>query len=151
MWFWPVNGMTELVSGMSAPQFREKYSRVRRSEQFKWCLHFILIDVRCFHVDPVISSLIPVGMPPQVQDHRTTLSTHRWRWDCQPYMPAAHCPQEYFRSPFLCSYTQTYLNIRHSTLGYNFKFKHRRFRTFSIQSLAANSGCPLVRVKFRHP
>jgi hypothetical protein len=36
-------------------------------------------------------------------------------------------------------------------LGYNIKFKHGNFRTFSIQSLAANSGCPLVRVKFRHP
>jgi hypothetical protein len=25
------------------------------------------------------------------------------------------------------------------------------FRTFSIQSLATNSGCPLVRIKFHHP
>jgi hypothetical protein len=29
--------------------------------------------------------------------------------------------------------------------------KHWNFRTFSIQSLATNSGCPLVRIKFRHP
>jgi hypothetical protein len=39
---------------------------------------------------------------------------------------------------------------RHSTLGYDLKFKHRNFRAFSIQSLAANSECPLVRSKFRH-
>jgi hypothetical protein len=31
------------------------------------------------------------------------------------------------------------------------KFQHQNFRAFSIQSLAANSECPLVRAKFRHP
>jgi hypothetical protein len=31
------------------------------------------------------------------------------------------------------------------------QFKHLNFRTFSIQSLETNSGCPLVRIKFRHP
>jgi hypothetical protein len=31
------------------------------------------------------------------------------------------------------------------------QFKHWNFRTFSIQSLETNSGCPLVRIKFRHP
>jgi hypothetical protein len=31
MWFWPVNEMTELVSGMPAPQFGDESSRVRGS------------------------------------------------------------------------------------------------------------------------
>jgi hypothetical protein len=47
--------------------------------------------------------------------------------------------------------TQTHLDIWHSTLGYDLKFKHRNFRAFSIQNLAATSECPLVRAKFRHP
>jgi hypothetical protein len=47
--------------------------------------------------------------------------------------------------------TNTYLDIRHSILGYNIQFKHRHFRTLSIQSIAANSECPLVRLKFHHP
>jgi hypothetical protein len=49
------------------------------------------------------------------------------------------------------SSTKRYSNIRHSTLGYDLKFKHRNFRAFSIQSLAANSECLLVHSKFRHP
>jgi hypothetical protein len=32
MWFWPVNEMIELVSGMPAPQFGDKSSSVRGSE-----------------------------------------------------------------------------------------------------------------------
>jgi hypothetical protein len=32
MWFWPVNEMTELVSGMPAPQFGDESSSVRGSE-----------------------------------------------------------------------------------------------------------------------
>jgi hypothetical protein len=46
------------------------------------------------------------------------------------------------QTPHLQSYAQTHLDIRHSTLGYNIKFKHRNFGTFSIQSLEANSECP---------
>jgi hypothetical protein len=34
---------------------------------------------------------------------------------------------------------------------FNIQFKHWHFLMFSIQSLAANSGSPLVRIKFRHP
>jgi hypothetical protein len=41
--------------------------------------------------------------------------------------------------------------IQHSALEYDLKFKHRNFRAFSIQSLAANRECPLECVKFRHP
>jgi hypothetical protein len=55
------------------------------------------------------------------------------------------------QSPQLQSDTQTHLDIRHSTLGYDLKFKHRNFGAFSIQSPAANSECPLVRAKFCHP
>jgi hypothetical protein len=51
----------------------------------------------------------------------------------------------------LWSAIQTHLDIWHSPLGYNLKFKHQNFRAFSIQSLAANSEWPLVRSKFRHP
>jgi hypothetical protein len=52
------------------------------------------------------------------------------------------------QTPHLQSNTQTHLDIRHSNLGYNIQFKHWNFRTFSIQSLATNSGCPLARTKF---
>jgi hypothetical protein len=47
----------------------------------------------------------------------------------------------------------TYKTCKCVTLSETFssQFKLRNFITFSIQSLAANSGCPLVRVKFRHP
>jgi hypothetical protein len=31
------------------------------------------------------------------------------------------------------------------------KLKHLYFRMFSIQSLATNSGCLLVHIKYRHP
>jgi hypothetical protein len=55
------------------------------------------------------------------------------------------------QTPHLQSYTETHLDIWLSTLGYNIQFKQWNFRAFSIQSLAANSGCLLVRVKFRHP
>jgi hypothetical protein len=55
------------------------------------------------------------------------------------------------QTPHLQSNTQTHLDIQHSTLGYDLKFKHRNFREFSIKSLAANSDCPLVHSKFRHP
>jgi hypothetical protein len=44
------------------------------------------------------------------------------------------------QTPHLQSNTQTHLDIRHSTLEYNIQFKHWNFRTFSIQSLATNSG-----------
>jgi hypothetical protein len=32
MWFWPVSGMTELVSGVPAPRLGDESSRVRGSE-----------------------------------------------------------------------------------------------------------------------
>jgi hypothetical protein len=55
------------------------------------------------------------------------------------------------QTPHLQSYTQTHLDLWHSTLGYDLKFQHKNFRAFSIQSLVANSECPLVRAKFCHP
>jgi hypothetical protein len=44
MWFWPVNEMAELVSGMPAPQFGDESS----------FLCFVLIDVRCLLVPLVV-------------------------------------------------------------------------------------------------
>jgi hypothetical protein len=38
MWFWPVNEMTELVSGMPAPQFGDESSeceKIRAGSKFK--------------------------------------------------------------------------------------------------------------------
>jgi hypothetical protein len=60
MWLRPVNEMTELVSGMPAPQFGDE-----REDQ-SWfkvqaVLSVILVDVRCFRV-------------PQVEDHCTILT-----------------------------------------------------------------------------
>jgi hypothetical protein len=55
MWFWPVNEMIELLSGMPAPQFGEESSlsaRFRAGSRFKRFLCFYLIVVRCFHVHP---------------------------------------------------------------------------------------------------
>jgi hypothetical protein len=52
MWFWPVNEMIELVSGMPAPQFGDESSWVRGSE----LLQGLSGSVTCFRV-------------PQVQDH----------------------------------------------------------------------------------
>jgi hypothetical protein len=44
-----------------------------------------------------------------------------------------------------------YRSIRHSTLGHNLKFQHRNFGTFSVESLASDSECTLVRAKLSHP
>jgi hypothetical protein len=55
------------------------------------------------------------------------------------------------QTPHLQSNTQTHLDIRHSTLGHDLKFQHQNFGTFSVESLASDSGCPLVRAKLSHP
>jgi hypothetical protein len=58
-WFWPVNEMTELVSGMPAPQFWDESSlsaMMRAGSSFKCFLCFVLIYVSCFRV-------------PQLEDH----------------------------------------------------------------------------------
>jgi hypothetical protein len=45
--------MTELVSGMPAPQFGDFVSvRIRVGSRFKQFLCFVLINVRCLHVPP---------------------------------------------------------------------------------------------------
>jgi hypothetical protein len=62
MWFWPVNVMTELVSGMPAPQFGDESSlsvKIRVGSRFKRFLRFVLIGVRCFRVPPKMSSCTP--------------------------------------------------------------------------------------------
>jgi hypothetical protein len=35
MWFWPVNGMTEFVSGMPAPQLRDSLREWQDESWFK--------------------------------------------------------------------------------------------------------------------
>jgi hypothetical protein len=53
MWFWPVNKMTELVSGMPGPQFGDESSlsaRIRAGSRFKRFLCFVFIDVRQYRV-----------------------------------------------------------------------------------------------------
>jgi hypothetical protein len=47
MWLRPVNGMTELVSGMPAPQFGDE-DQSRFKVQALLCL--VLIDARCFRI-----------------------------------------------------------------------------------------------------
>jgi hypothetical protein len=55
MWFCPVDGMTELVSGMPAPQFGEESSRVRGSElKVQAVPVFRFDDVKCFPLRPSI-------------------------------------------------------------------------------------------------
>jgi hypothetical protein len=67
--------MTELVSGMPAPQFGDESSlsvRIRAGSRFKRFLCFVWIDVRCFRV-------------PQVQDH--------WSRQCgSPHVSKPHGP-----------------------------------------------------------
>jgi hypothetical protein len=56
MWFWPVNGMTELVSAMTAPQIRDEYSlsaRIRALSRFKRSLCTILMELTWLHVAQV--------------------------------------------------------------------------------------------------
>jgi hypothetical protein len=60
MWFWPVNEMTELVSGMPEPQFGR--TNLRECEDQTWFKVqavpvFRFVNVRCFRV-------------PQVEAHR---------------------------------------------------------------------------------
>jgi hypothetical protein len=65
MWFWPVNEMTEPVSGMPAPQFGDESSlsaRIRAGPRFKQFLRCVLINVRCFRVPPGVRI-------PQVEYH----------------------------------------------------------------------------------
>jgi hypothetical protein len=55
MWFWPVNEMTELVSGMPAPQCGDESSRTRGSELHQCSSGFyfpFLIDVTMFSSIP---------------------------------------------------------------------------------------------------
>jgi hypothetical protein len=64
MWFWPVNEMTELVSGTTTPQFRGRIfasARMRAGSRSRRFLCFALIDVRCFRVLPKIFSNTPGG------------------------------------------------------------------------------------------
>jgi hypothetical protein len=53
--------------------------------------------------------------------------------------------------PHLQSNTQTHLDVWHSTMGHELKFQHHNFGTFSVESLASDSECPLVRAKLCHP
>jgi hypothetical protein len=55
MWFWPVNEMIELVSGMPASQFRDESSWVRGSE----LVQVSSGSVRCLCVPHNMSSLVP--------------------------------------------------------------------------------------------
>jgi hypothetical protein len=59
MWFWPVNEMTELVSGMPAPQLGHESSGVRGSELLQGSSG----SVRCFHVLHKIYSRTPGSRP----------------------------------------------------------------------------------------
>jgi hypothetical protein len=64
--------MTELASGMPAPQFEEKFfvsARIRVGSRFKRVLCFLLIDVRCFGI-PLRCLLVILGVwVPQVEYH----------------------------------------------------------------------------------
>jgi hypothetical protein len=55
------------------------------------------------------------------------------------------------QTPHLQRNTQTHLDVWHSTLGHDLKFQHRNFGTFSVESLASDSECPLIRAKLCHP
>jgi hypothetical protein len=82
MWFWPVNEMTELVSGMPAPAFGAESSlsaRIRAGSESRVFLYLILIYVRCFLVSPKIYSCTPWVLLLQVENHSSKQSVHRWR------------------------------------------------------------------------
>jgi hypothetical protein len=51
MWFWPVNEMSELVSGIQGRTFMS--ARIRAGSRFKQFLCFVLIDVRIFAYPPL--------------------------------------------------------------------------------------------------
>jgi hypothetical protein len=55
------------------------------------------------------------------------------------------------QTPHLQSNTQTHLDVWHSNLRHDLKFQHRNFGTFSVESLASISECPLVHAKLSHP
>jgi hypothetical protein len=68
MWFWPVNEMTELVSGIPAPQFRDESSWMRDQSWFK----VQAIPVFRFDWRKILSRTRGVVIP-QVEDHSLSL------------------------------------------------------------------------------
>jgi hypothetical protein len=91
-------------------------------------------------------------------DRRLTWYTHIFAKRKQPVLSLTKMYWLLGRKPKLSTYNKllAYEAILKPFWTYGIQlwgttFKHRNFRTFSIESLAANSGCPLVRVKFRHP
>jgi hypothetical protein len=53
MWFWPLNEMIELVSGMPTPQFGDESLlslRIGAGSRFNRFLCFVLIDIKCLRV-----------------------------------------------------------------------------------------------------
>jgi hypothetical protein len=83
--------MTELVSGMPAPQFGDESSlstRIRADSRFKRLQCFILIDISCLRV--------PTGLRvPQVEDHWLGLTILRL---VQPHVPLS-CSRAYASFP----------------------------------------------------
>jgi hypothetical protein len=65
MWFWHVHEMAELVSGIPAPHFGDESSWMRESagSRFRRFLCLVLIDIRCFRIQPKISSRTPAWWP----------------------------------------------------------------------------------------
>jgi hypothetical protein len=84
MWFWPVNEMTELVSGMPAAQFGDESSWVRGSELVQGsrgsCVSF-------WYMQGVFPYPLKCLSIPQVKDHWFRLTS--WSWALLEKLPVA--------------------------------------------------------------